>query len=263
MTEATSTTAASVPTLEDEIFSIIKSQVAALNRPERYREPLVAFSQADDPRYRALKDIIGPWHKTPQEFLPQAISVISYFVPFTRELVAEPQHTRHASQLWAEAYLEINQHFDIINNALIEHLESKGHTAIQIPATHTYDPANMHATWSHKSAAVISGLAAFGANKLAITRKGSGGRFSTVITSASLKNSKEPVEDLCLYHQNGRCGLCFDVCPVHALTPDGLDKFACQDELFKNQSLLEANTTLMGADVCGKCISVCPVAYLD
>lgn len=249
--------------LELEIKKIIEEKVEQLNRPDLFRTPLVAFSSADDIRYTELKTLIGEWHNTPKELLPEAQSVISYFVPFTKEVVMQPKTVKDGSALWSEAYQEINAYFEEINATVRAYLESQGYLVTTIRATHTYDPRDLKAYWSHRSAAVIAGLATLGANRLAITEKGSGGRFCTVITSAKLTPNSKPVEEMCMYKKNGSCGLCFKACPVGALRPDGMDKFICQDELNKNQELMKKETNLVSADTCGKCISVCPLAYIE
>lgn len=249
--------------LELEIKNIIEEKVKKLGRDDLFRAPLVAFSDANDERYMELKELIGDWHKTPKEFLPEAQSIISYFVPFTKKVGVDPKTVKDGSALWSEAYQEINSYFEVINQEIKEYLESQGYLATTIKATHTYDPRDLKAAWSHRSAAVIAGLATLGANRLAITEKGSGGRFCTVITSAKLQPNQNPVEEKCLYKKNGSCGLCFKICPVGALRPDGMDKFVCQDELNKNQELLRKETDLVLADTCGKCISVCPFVYIE
>ena len=248
--------------LELEIKNIIEEKVKELGRDDLFRAPLVAFSDASDERYMELKKLIGDWHKTPKEFLPEAQSVISYFIPFTKKVSMEPKTCKHASILWSDAYQTINAYFDEINAEVQAYLTEKGYLSETIRATHTYDPADMKSMWSHRSAAVIAGLATLGANRLAITEKGSGGRFCTVITSAKLQSNQNPIEEKCPYKKNGSCGLCFKACPVGARRPDGMDKFACQDEVNRNEELLRKETNLI-ADTCGKCISVCPFAYIE
>lgn len=249
--------------LEMDIKKIVEDMVEKLNRPDLFRAPLVAFSDANDVRYLELKELIGDWHNTPKELLPEAQSVISYFVPFTKQVVMEPKTVKDGSALWSEAYQEINAYFEVINQAVRTHLKNQGYLVETIRATHTYDPKDLKAYWSHRSAAVIAGLATLGANRLAITEKGSGGRFCTVITSAKLKPTQIPVEEKCLYKKNGSCGLCFKACPVGALKSTQMDKFACQDELNKNEALLRQKTDFKEADTCGKCISVCPLSYIE
>ncbi len=250
-------------TMESKIEHIIDAQLAALSRPDLFRKPLIAFSDAADPRYGELKRVIGQWHQTPTQLLPDANSVISYFVPFTKEAAMQPKSVEHGSFLWSQAYQVINAHFHVINEAVIDYLAGLGYSAIAIKPTHTYDPKDLKCMWSHRSAAAIAGLGAFAANGLLITEKGAAGRFCTVITSAHLKSHKPPVANKCLYIQKGVCGLCFKACPVKALKPEGFDKFVCQDELNRNERLIKAETNLVSADTCGKCISVCPFAYIE
>ena len=249
-------------TIEEKIKQIIVDEVAALNRPDLVREPLVAFSSAADQRYAELKQIVGTWHLTPAELLPDAKSVISYFIPLTEKVVLEPKNSVHGSLLWGEAYVVINAYFVHINDVISSYLTNLGFSTMTIRPTHTYDPKDMKSMWSHRSAAAIAGLGAFGVNRLLITEKGSGGRFCTVITSAPLKTEQVPSQNKCFYFMNGSCGLCVKICPVNALAPDSFDKFACQRELNKNGEM-QKDIASYNADTCGKCISVCPHAYIE
>jgi len=249
--------------LEDHIKKVISESLSLVNRPDLFRQPLVAFSSAKNKKYDELKTLIGEWHSSPTELLPEAKSVISYFVPFTKQVVEEPKTVKDGSFLWSEAYQEINKHFNIINDLVCNYLDELGYKTLKIKSTHTYDPKDLKCFWSHRSAAVIAGLGTFGANKLVITEKGSGGRFCTVITSAFLKANINTVENKCLYLENGSCGLCFKNCPVNALTPDAINKFECQDFLNENEKKMKDLSSLQSADTCGKCISVCPLAYIE
>ena len=249
--------------LENGIEQRIIDSLNELKRPDLFRSPIVAYSSAVDERYSKLKEIIGDWHLDPTELLPDAKSVISYFVPFTKVVAMEPQTVVHGSFLWSEAYQEINRHFDKINQALADYLTRLGYSTKTIQATHTYDQKDLKSMWSHRSAAAIAGLGAFGLNRLLITEKGSAGRFCTVITSAPLQANLKPIENKCLYVKNRSCSLCLKICPVQALGIESFRKFDCQDELNKNEVLMRANTPLEMADTCGKCISICPVAYIE
>lgn len=263
--EAMSMESASRPeAMEREIERIIRAEMEALNRPDLFREPLVGFSSAQDPRYEELRQLVGDWHRTPVELLPSARSVVSFFVPFTQAVVAAPVTVRGEAPLWAEAYVIINAYFERINAALAQYLAGLGFEAESIPATHNYDPKTMKAAWSHRSAAAVAGLGAFGANRMLITEKGSGGRFCSLLTSAPLRAEREPAPNRCLYLRDGSCGLCFTICPVQALEAEGFRKFDCQDEQNKNKNgRNQEEPAKYRAGTCGKCISVCPVSYLD
>ena len=53
-----------------------------------YDPPLLGVARASDPLWEILKEpnVVGPDHLTPKEWLPEANSVISYFLPFTEEI---------------------------------------------------------------------------------------------------------------------------------------------------------------------------------
>ena len=176
--------------MKKDIEQLIIKEINALKRSDLFREPIVEFSSAKDDRYEELKEVIGEWHLNPTELLPEAESVISYFVPFTKDVISQPKTVKDGSPLWAESYLVINEYFNHINEAISNYLTHKGYIARTIPSTHTYDPKDLKSTWSHRSAAAIAGLGSFGVNRILITEKGSGGRFCTVLTSAALDKRK-------------------------------------------------------------------------
>lgn len=248
--------------LEQQISNRIKEETALLGRPDLFREALVGYSSAEDPRYDQLKQIIGAWHQHPKELLADAKTVISYFIPFTKEVVKAPKNAKMAVPLWGEAYLVLNKGFDRINESVSVLLREQGFSARTIAATHTFDPKDMKSLWSHRSAAAIGNLGAFGANRMLITEKGSGGRFCTILTSALLSPSEEAFTNPCPYLEDGSCGACFKACPIGALDPKNFDAFGCQERTKQNEAFLADHEGLYGADVCGKCIAACPLAYI-
>lgn len=239
---------------------LIAAQVAALGRPDLFRAPIFAYSDAADPRYHELKTLIGPWHLDPAELMPDARSVISYFVPFTKEVARAPRAAAHGAPVWGEAYLVINDGFDRIGESVGGYLAAEGFAAHPISGTHTYDPKDLRSMWSHRSAAAIAGLGTFGANRLLITARGSAGRFCTILTDAPLAPSCATAPPRCPYEE-GRCGACFRACPVGALRPGAFDRFVCHDDVLLRNA--EALKGLGFCDVCGKCIAVCPLACLE
>lgn len=246
--------------IEDRLGEIIKAGVAGAGRPDLFREPIWAFSQAQDPRYGELKTIVGPWHKNPGELLPAARSVLSFFVPFTREVVQSVVTQEPVSRSWGEAYVVVNDLFDRIGQNLASELEKLGFDALPIAATHTYDPRTLQSMWSHRSAAAIAGLGSFGVNRMLFTERGSAGRYCTVLTSAVLQTKGTPAPEYCLYHIDGSCLACLKVCPVQALSLETIDKFTCHEHLLRNAERL---SDVGFCDVCGKCVANCPVAFIE
>ncbi len=246
----------------NDIINLINSELDKINRYDLFRSALVSISDPFNPLYLQLKSLIGPFHKNPDEIFPEVKSIISYFIPFTKEVTVSPISSPNIAHKWAESYILLNSAFDIINNSLYDYFKSLNYESMGIAGTHTYDPKNLQSMWSHRSAAVISGLGDFGANRLVITDKGSSGRFCTFLTSAKIEPTNTTTKTYCLYKKNGSCLICLDKCPVSALKQDTFDRFNCHDNvLIKNAKLM--NDTIGFADACGKCISSCPYAYIN
>ncbi|MBQ2568335.1 MAG: epoxyqueuosine reductase, partial [Clostridia bacterium] len=53
-----------------------------------YDSPLIGFASAADPLFEQYKDpkVIGKPYMTPEEWLPGAQTVVSMFLPFTKEV---------------------------------------------------------------------------------------------------------------------------------------------------------------------------------
>jgi len=248
--------------LEERIEKIICDKLDEYGRPDLFRKPIVNFVEASDENFMILKEKIGPWHRVPSEFFPEAKSVISYFVPFTKEVAMAPASHENPAQIWGEAYVKINNIFPKINEAVEKFLIEEGFAAVSDPVTNNYDPADLKVPWSHRSVAVLAEIAKIGANNLIITSKGSCGRVSSIVTSAKLQPKEMPEVPDCLYLKNGSCGKCHEICPAHAFGKDGFDKFACQDKLETFHQYFEPIDGKQPG-VCGKCLSVCPYAYIE
>lgn len=248
--------------VKSAIEKTIVDAVAAFGRSDLYRCPIVSFSNAQDQRYAQLKDIVGDWMMLPTAIMPTAKSVICYFIPFTQKVVKEPTEGLSNTFLWAESYEESQKLFDTINAQVGILLADSGFEVMAIPGTGTYSQQELKSGWSHRSAAAIAGLGTFGANRLLITQKGSGGRFCSLLTSARLTANKVPPKNKCFYIQDSSCGLCHKICPGKAFAGNGFDKFRCNSVLLENQKTNKENGGF-DSDVCGKCISVCPMGYIE
>ena len=64
------------------ITATIHRLVAEADTKHEYREPLVGFVAADDPRFSELRQVVEPTHMMPQDLLAGARSVIAFFLPF-------------------------------------------------------------------------------------------------------------------------------------------------------------------------------------
>jgi epoxyqueuosine reductase QueG len=230
----------------------IRRQVADANTSIGYREPLVGFAAADDPRFPDLRRVAESSHMMPQDLLPGARSVVSLFLPFAHWVVeANAQHRERVAREWARAYVETNALIGRITAHLIESLAERGVRAAAEPATHNFDPVSLVSRWSHKSVAVIAGLGSFGLHHMVITDSGCAGRFGSLVMDADLPITPSESKEQCLYFHDGSCLECVTRCPVHALDEtDPIDKQRCYQRLL---GVAREHKRLGLADVCGKC----------
>lgn len=71
--------------------------------------PLLGISAAHDPLYATLKapEAIGPWFLSPEEWLPGAASVLSFFFPFSQAVIQSNRQTPDApSPAWLHGRVE-------------------------------------------------------------------------------------------------------------------------------------------------------------
>jgi len=243
--------------LAAQLVNRIREMVSHAKTDSRYREPLVAFADARDPLFRELKTLIGPHHLLPEDFLPGAKTVVAFFIPFAKEVIVAHRRAEGVAREWALAYVETNRLIGDICQEIKEWLGQEGIQAAYQKATHNFDPVNLEAAWSHKSAAVIAGLGRFGHHRQVITPKGCAGRFGSFVIDAEIPPSPRPREEFCLHQKGSQCLYCVKACPVQALTEQDLDKQACYRRLLE---VAEAYRDLGLCDVCGKC-SLGPCAY--
>ena len=247
-----------------EITELIVNMVRDLGRPDLFREPMVGFVSADDPSIVHVKEIVGPWHDSPEDQLPGARTIIAYAVPFTRHVALDPGDSKYSGLFWSEAYLLINKAFGEISQAVADLLRTRGYEAATIVATNDYDPSDPKSSWSHRTMACAAGLGKFGMNRILMTAKGSAVRYCSLLTTAELEPSGPYDGPVCMGLEGCGCRLCVDACPVDALTRwfEG-GNLACQDlqELYHEQMLEDLRVDTAGT--CGKCIAVCPLAYIE
>jgi epoxyqueuosine reductase len=240
--------------LEAFIITFVRREVSKAGTETRYRQPLVGFADATDPRFPQLREIAEPTHQFPGDLLPTAQSVISFFLPFAEEVVeANRAKPRQVAREWALAYVETNRLINRIAQRLVAALAERGLKAVTEPATHNWDPITLISRWSHKSVAAIAGLGSFGLHHMLITDAGCAGRFGSLVVDAALEPTSSPEESIvrrCSYLVDGSCTVCADRCPVGALTVAGLDKQLCYRWL---SHVADGFQELGLADVCGKC----------
>ncbi len=238
--------------LAQRLATTIQRSVAEADTITGYRQPVVGFAAADDPRFAELRLIAEPSHLLPTDLLPGARSVVSFFLPFAAWVIeANTRHREQVAREWAVAYVETNALIARITAQMIEDLDRQGVRAAAEPATHNFDPVSLVSRWSHKSVAVIAGLGSVGLHQMVITDVGCAGRFGSLVLDAALPISPSQPRERCLYFHDGSCLECVTRCPVGALDAgEPLDKQRCYRRLLDIAAEYE---DLGLVDVCGKC----------
>lgn len=219
--------------------------------------PIFAFASADDEYFTLLKQpsAIGKHFLLPKEWLPQAKTVISFFLPFGQAV----RKGNGRDMLWpSEEWLHGRIEGQILVNKLWMHLKSQlvsaGYDSI-VPTLDEKFWSNNYGTnheikftsnWSERHVAFVCGLGTFGLSKGLITQKGMAGRFGSIITELYLSPDKREYENI--YEYCSMCGRCVKNCPVNAISiENGKDNIICSRFLDKTR---EKYRPRYG---CGKC----------
>ena len=225
---------------------------------EMFAPPLVGIASADDPLFDALgkPGVIGPQFRPPGQWLPGARSVVSFFLPFTEQVVVSNRRERDwPSYEWLHARIEGQTLIDALHAHLVEELAARGVGAVA-PGVHADfrtwrdnapapDSGKYASNWSERHVAHIAGLGTFGLSAGIITEKGMAGRLGSIVTDLPLPANARPYarfDEYCTH-----CGACEARCPVGAVSATrGRDKAACSRFL---DLVLERHSPRYG---CGK-----------
>lgn len=197
--------------------------------------PILKIGAADDPLFDELKreDIVGPWHRSPKEWMENAKSVIALFFPFTEAVRASNRVcTTLASEEWMQARIEGQFFQNAFLKALAAALEQQGvaaHVPGLDPAFRTINegkPIDGYGTapmghyssyWSERHVSYVCGLGTFCLSRGLISEKGVAGRYSTLLTDLPLAPDARPYTGVYDYCTN--CGVCAARCPAGAIDP--------------------------------------------
>ncbi len=236
--------------LKNKIESIIRAVSSNPDTETRFREILVGFASADDPIFNDMKIIIGPHQMHPKEIFPEAKTVVSFFLPFEKELVKLNWKSPDPVKEWIQAKGETDRLIETINEKLKAELAKAGVSAVVPEIIFDYKNKGFDVAWSHKSAAYAAGLGTFGVHHMLITKAGCAGRFGTILISAEIPPTLRPNEEFCRYKKGEKCLVCVDRCPARALSAKGLDKEKCFTLLQENA---KSFSDLNNQYACGKC----------
>lgn len=223
-----------------------------------WKKPVIKYAAAEDPIFNELKEVVSEEHLLPEDIMPEAKTVIAYFIPFSEEIANSNIDRKYSSHQWAKAYVETNQLIAEINQYLKNKLSDRGYQASLIAATNNFDKERLLSDWSHRHAAYIAGLGTFGINNMLITEKGCAGRVGTLITDLKIEASERSKKERCLNKAGFKCSNCVDNCVNGALQEDSFDRHQCYELLLENDEL---HPELALTDVCGKCSVGLPCSF--
>lgn len=234
--------------MREEITAFIEAYVKDASH---LRKPLVGFADCASPMIPELKKVVLPGHEMPEDILPDPKIIISYFLPFKKEVALSNVSGRYASEIWKASYDETNRLIASLNDSLVEYIHEMGFRAAYSKKTSQVSIDILMSCWSQRHIAEIAGLGRFGLNNLLITRVGSCGRFGSVVCDLPIVPDLPETEERCLYKLTGGCMKCVKNCPTHALREDGFLRVKCQ-----------ANEEFCDTDICGKCAVDIPCGFL-
>lgn len=263
--------------MREKITNYIKSYIHEADAfgliPGIWREPLVTFGNADSEAWNDLRQLVHPDHDLPGEVLPGAKTVIAYFLPFSKEVGNSNRKGRLSSMEWAKAYEKTNAAIVELNAKLIAFLSEEGYRGAVSKEMGSYDPNILKSKWSQRHLAYYCGLGTFGINNMLITSAGCCGRIGTVVSDVEVVHDQVIAEEYCLRKRDGSCGACIRRCPSGALTQEGYDRQLCNNLCDENAAvhvgyvdtpsytLDNSEETLIGSNVCGKCLVGVPCAF--
>ena len=127
--------------IRDKIIDTINVMIEESNGSDtitKYRRPVIGFASADDPLYARASEIIGYDVLQPKDLLPEAESVVSFFVPFDVSTIKYARARREISNReWSLGYYELNLLIGKIMSRVVEVLTAMGIKAASEPVTKT------------------------------------------------------------------------------------------------------------------------------
>lgn len=244
--------------IRSEIEGFVARHAGRANTETRWRTPLVGFASAADPLFARFKTIVSSSHSLPDDLLPGARTAVAFFIPFDPGVAHSNVKQRLASRAWAVAYIETNELIAAVSAHVKGILESTGHAACTIPATHNFDEGKLMSDWSHRHVAHAAGLGTFGLNNMLITSRGCCGRLGSLLTTLEVEADARPAQEACMHRRGLTCARCIDRCVNAALFESRFDRKRCYALCLENGRVFQA---LGKAAVCGKCVVGLPCSF--
>lgn len=184
-----------------------------------FEDPILAFGSAEDDYFEMFKKpwIIGEHFITPKSWLPQAKTVISFFLPFSESVrEGNKQDMTWPSDEWLHGRIEGQTLLNKLALFLKKELENAGYHSLVPSLDERYREAKYSSNWSERHVAFVCGHGTFSLSKGLITQRGMAGRFGSLITELHLSPDERTYENV--YEYCVMCGKCVQNCPVKAIS---------------------------------------------
>jgi len=236
-----------------------------------FQRPIFAIARADDPGFKEIQrpEVVGPHHLLPEDWLPGAKSVISFFLPYERATVeANKKDPVEPAIEWIYTRVDGQRFLLALGAKIRDALIEAGYRAVApycddryimqvnrnaAPGTEHVPPFSTN--WSERHVAVVTGLGTFGMSTNFISKAGCAGRLVSVVTDWETEPDERDYDHWLGYCNS--CGACVRRCPAQAHYTDrhGKDHEKCGAFIRK---VCEKFAPRYG---CGKCQSGVPCEY--
>ena len=240
------------------------------NKPEEFvgmrffMPPIIAVGSAADEGFLDLKNlqVVGPHHMLPTDWLPEAKSVISLFLPFSERVIkSNTKDPRLPSMEWLYTRVDGQQHLLATGVLVRDALIKDGFKAIVpyaddkfimrvSPEEKSLPIPTYSSNWSERHVGYITGLGTFGRMTNFITKLGTCGRLISIVTDWETQPDEKDYEGV--YDYCSGCLACYRACPAEAFDETGKSIKKCSEYIH------ETCKDFAPRYGCGKCQSGLP-----
>lgn len=218
-----------------------------LNIADIFSAPLLSVASASDPLFLELKkeEVVGPHHLTPKEWMPGAETVVSYFLPFSKEIREANRGPGLPAIEWLYGRIEGERVNEALRRYLLKEVEIRGVEAL-IP---TFDPRfaviDRKSNYSERHVAYVAGLGTFSLSRSLITTMGCAGRYGSLLIGEEMEIPPRPYKER--EERCNLCGECIARCPAGAIGKNGKEIEICAHYLDEIKNRFKPRYG------CGKC----------
>lgn len=218
-----------------EELETLSTMPTSFSRMQIWELPLIGVASSTDPLWNVLKapDVVGPHHKSPDEWMPGAKSVISYFLPYTERIRIANRINDVTATEWLYGRWEGELFNEALRAFIVELVKKCGHQALAPALDKQYEVLNLRSNWSERHVAFIAGLGTFSLSRSLITKLGSAGRLGSVIVDSYLEPTQRAYEKFDEYCS--KCLACARRCPPKAINEAGKDNEICRIHVAKEK----------------------------